>query len=96
MARSRDLWLHVQGYHGSHVIVRAENREVPFETVLFAAKLAAGHSQARQSDNVPVDYTLKKNVWKVKGAPAGAVNFTQQKTVYVTPNRNPQEAAEVD
>ncbi len=93
MARSRDLWLHVQGYHGSHVIVRAENREVPFETVIFAAKLAAGHSQARQSDNVPVDYTLKKNVWKVKGTPPGAVNFTQQKTVYVTPSRNPQEAS---
>ena len=89
VARSRDVWLHVQGFHGSHVIIQAQNREVPFETILFAAQLAAGHSKASDSENVPVDYTLKKNVWKVKGQPPGAVHFSQQKTVYVTPSRNP-------
>lgn len=87
LARSRDVWLHVQGYHGAHVIVRAGNQEVPFDTILFAAQLAAGHSQAADSENVPVDYTQKKNVWKTKGMPVGAVRFTQQKTVYVTPRR---------
>jgi predicted ribosome quality control (RQC) complex YloA/Tae2 family protein len=91
LARSRDVWLHAQGYPGSHVVVQAENREVPFETILFAAQLAAAYSKAGQSDNVPVDYTLRKNVWKAKGAPAGAVHFTQQKTVYVTPSRRPDE-----
>ena len=90
LARSRDVWLHVQGYTGSHVVIQAENKEVPFETVLYAAQLAAAYSKAGESDNVPVDYTLKKNVWKPKGAPAGAVNFTQHKTVYVTPSRRPE------
>ncbi len=89
VAKSRDLWLHAQGYPGSHVVVRAENREVPFETILFAAQLAAAYSKAGLSDNVPVDYTLKKNVWKLKGGAPGAVNFSQQKTVYVTPSRRP-------
>ncbi len=89
VARSRDVWLHVQGWTGSHVVILTEGREVPFDTVLFAAQLAAGHSKASGGDNVPVDYTLRKHVWKVKGAPAGAVHFTQQKTVYVTPSRNP-------
>lgn len=89
VARSRDLWLHAQGYRGSHVVVLANNREVPFDTVLFAAQLAAAYSKAGESDNVPVDYTLRKNVWKVKGMPAGAVHFTQHKTVYVTPSRSP-------
>lgn len=89
LARSRDLWLHVQGWHGSHVVVLAGGREVPFDTVLFAARLAAGHSKASGGDNVPVDYTLRKHVWKVKGAPAGAVHYAHQKTVYVTPSRNP-------
>lgn len=93
LAKSRDVWLHAQGYPGSHVIIRAENKEVPFETVLFAAQLAAAYSKAGDSDNVPVDYTLRKNVWKVKGAPPGAVHFTQQKTVYVTPSRRPEEGA---
>jgi predicted ribosome quality control (RQC) complex YloA/Tae2 family protein len=90
LAKSRDLWFHAQGYPGSHVIVQAENREVPFETVLFAAQLAAAYSKAGQSDNVPVDYTLRKNVWKPKGAAPGAVYITQQKTVYVTPSRRPE------
>lgn len=88
LARSRDLWLHVQGYRGAHVVVRSQGKELPFDTVLFAARLAAGFSQARDSDNVPVDYTARKNVWRQKGAPAGAVNFAHHKTVYVTPARD--------
>ena len=94
MGKSRDVWLHVQGYRGSHVLIQARNREVPFDTVLFAASLAAGHSQARNSENVPVDYTLKKNVWKVKGKPLGAVHFSHQRTVYVDPVRNPIASTE--
>ncbi len=87
LAKSQDVWLHIQGYTGSHTIIQAEKKEVPFETILFAAQLAAAYSKASSSDNVPVDYTLKKNVWKVKGMPLGAVHFSQQKTVYVTPSR---------
>lgn len=87
VARSEDVWLHAQGYHGAHVVVRAEGREVPFETVLFAAELAAGHSEAGQSDNVAVDYTSRKDVWRSKGMPAGAVHYARQRTVFVTPRR---------
>lgn len=90
VAKSRDVWLHVQGYTGSHVIIRANNNEIPFDTILFAAQLAAGYSKAAESENVPVDYTLRKHVWRPKGAAAGAVHYTQQKTVYVTPNRHPK------
>ena len=93
VGRSRDLWLHVQGFTGAHVVVRSGGRELPFDTVLFAARLAAGFSPARQSDNVPVDYTLRKNVWKVKGQPPGTVHFSQQKTVYVTPARRAAAAS---
>ncbi len=93
VGRSRDLWFHAQGYRGSHVIVRSGGNEVPFETVLFAARLAAGYSEAFRSDNVPVDYTVRKNVWKVKGGAPGAVNFTQHRTVYVTPARDDEGAS---
>lgn len=88
VGRSLDVWLHAQGYRGSHVIIRSGGKEVPFDTVLFAARLAAGYSAAFRSDNVPVDYTVRKNVWKVKGGAPGAVNFTQHRTVYVTPARD--------
>ncbi len=96
LARSRDLWLHVQGYRGAHVVVRSQGREIPFDTVLFAARLAAGFSQARDSDNVPVDYTARKHVWRQKGGSAGAVNFAHHKTVYVTPARDDAAARGVD
>ncbi|HET8985598.1 MAG TPA: NFACT RNA binding domain-containing protein [Trueperaceae bacterium] len=92
VAKSRDLWLHVQGYQGAHVVVRSQNRELPFDTVLFAARLAAGFSRAKDSDNVAVDYTERKHVWRVKGAPAGSVNIAHQKTVYVTPARSDADA----
>ncbi len=96
VGRSRDLWLHVQGMPGSHVLVRSGGREVPFDTVLFAARLAAGFSAARQSDNVAVDYTQRKHVWKVKGQPPGTVHFSHQRTVYVTPARDDTTAAAAD
>jgi len=87
VARSEDVWLHAQGYHGAHVLVRAEGREVPFDTIRFAAELAAGHSEAGQGDNVPVDYALRRDVWRRKGMPPGAVHYARQKTLFVTPRR---------
>jgi predicted ribosome quality control (RQC) complex YloA/Tae2 family protein len=83
LAKSLDVWFHVQGYPGSHVILRAQNREVPFPDILEASALAAYHSKARGSSNVAVDYVLAKNVWRPKGARAGQVYFSGQKTVYV-------------
>ena len=93
LAKSRDLWLHAQGYRGSHVLVRSGGKEVPFDTVLFAARLAAGHSEAKREDRVAVDYTERKNVWRQKGGPPGAVNFSQHRTVVVAPARDDAAAS---
>lgn len=83
LAHSQDLWFHVQGYPGSHTILRNQGREVPFPDVLEAAQIAAYHSKARGSGNVAVDYTPVKSVWKPKGSKAGSVYFSGQKTVFV-------------
>lgn len=88
LAKSRDLWLHAQGYRGAHVLVRSGGKEVPFDTVLFAARLAAGYSEAKREDRVAVDYTERKNVWRQKGGPPGAVNFSHHRTVVVAPARD--------
>lgn len=85
LGRSLDYWFHAQGYAGSHVLVRTGGRDLALPDILFAARLAAAHSKARASSNVPVDYTRIKHVWRPKGAPAGKVHYTQQKTVYVDP-----------
>ena len=82
----RDLWFHTQKIHGSHVILRTEGREVDDDTIVEAAKLAAYYSQARESGNVPVDYTQVKNVKKPAGARPGMVIYTTCRTVNVTPD----------
>ncbi|GAA5440120.1 rqc2 homolog RqcH [Deinococcus caeni] len=83
VGRSMDFWFHAQGYPGSHVLVRSGPRDLDLPDLLFAARLAAANSKARGSSNVPVDYTRIKHVWKPRGAPAGQVHYTDQKTVFV-------------
>ena len=83
IGKSLDWWFHAQGYPGSHVLVRTGGRELDLPDILYAARLAAAHSKARGSSNVPVDYTRIKFVWRPRGAPAGQVHYTDQKTVFV-------------
>lgn len=82
IGRSMDYWFHVQGYPGSHVLVRAGGRELDLPDILYAARLAAKYSKAA-GGSVAVDYTRIKHVWRPKGAPSGQVHYTQQKTVFV-------------
>lgn len=83
IGKSMDWWFHAQGYPGSHVLVRSAGKDLDLPDILYAAQLAAAHSKARGSGNVPVDYTRIKYVWRPKGAAAGQVHYTDQKTVFV-------------
>lgn len=85
-AQSNDIWLHTQKIPGSHVIIKKDYGEIPDTTIYEAAMLAAWHSKAKNSGNVPVDYTRVKNVNKPKNAKPGMVIYTEHKTLYVTPN----------
>lgn len=80
-ARRRDVWLHTQKIHGSHVIIRAEDTEPDDETLYEAACLAAYHSQGRDGGKVPVDYCLAKYVKKPRGSMPGMVIYTDYKTI---------------
>lgn len=80
-----DVWLHTQKIHGSHVIISCEGKQPGEATLLEAAKLAAYYSQARDGQNVPVDYTAVKNVKKPTGAKPGMVIYDHYNTLYVTP-----------
>lgn len=90
LARSEDLWLHVQGFSGSHVVVRVQNHKggVPRRTLIQAAQLAAYYSQARNNGKVAVDYTLRKYVRKPRKSKPGLVTITQEKTIIVTPDKS--------
>ena len=52
-------------------------------TVRDAALLAAHFSSARGSEGAEVAWTRRKHVRKPKGAAAGAVTFTQDRTIRV-------------
>ncbi|HCA04756.1 MAG TPA: hypothetical protein DEO32_02540 [Ruminococcaceae bacterium] len=84
-AAKTDVWLHTKDIHGSHVIISAEGKTVSDTAVLEAARLAAYHSKARESTNVPVDYSLVKYVSKPNGAKPGMVIYVNNKTVFVDP-----------
>lgn len=87
IAKSEDLWFHSKDIPGSHVLIKKKgNEQPPFHILEHAAHLAAYHSKARYSSNVPVDYTLRKYVWKQKGAKPGMVNYEKQQTIFVTPD----------
>ncbi len=89
LARRMDIWLHAQKIHGAHVILRCEGAEPSPEDIRRAAELAAFHSEAAQSPRVPVDYTQVRNVKKPRGARAGMVIYTEQKTTLAEPKENP-------
>lgn len=85
-AKNSDLWFHTKDIHGSHVILVYEHGKEFSETaILEAAALAAKYSKAKNSQNVPVDYTQVKFVKKPVGSVPGKVVYTDNKTVYVTP-----------
>ena len=84
-AEDTDIWLHTSKIPGSHVIIRTGGRAVPDHTLLEAAALAAYYSRARESSNVPVDYTLCRYVKKPNGAKPGYVVYEKQKTIFVDP-----------
>ena len=90
LAEKSDIWLHTKNITGSHVIIRANGQEVPDDTIIYAARLAAFHSKAKNSSQVPVDYVPVKFVKKPSGSKPGMVIFTNNRTLYVTP-LNPNE-----
>ncbi|MBR0311699.1 MAG: NFACT family protein [Oscillospiraceae bacterium] len=84
-ADKRDLWLHAQKIHGSHVILCTNGAEPDAQSLTEAAALAAYFSQARESGSVPVDYTPVKYVKKPAGARPGFVVYETYRTLYVAP-----------
>lgn len=84
-ARRDDLWLHVQKFHGTHVIIDCRGDVPPDQTITEAAQLAAYFSEAKEGQNVLVDITQVRNLKKPNGAKPGMVVYERYRTVIVTP-----------
>lgn len=87
VARPNDWWLHVRGGTSAHAIVPTANKpdKTPRSTIEEAARIVARNSPSKHSSVVAVDYTLRKHVRKPRGAPAGTVTYSQEKTIHVSP-----------
>lgn len=84
-AQPRDLWFHTKDIPGSHVVLRSAGSPALNDDIEMAAHIAAWFSKARESANVPVDYTERRYVKKPSGAKPGFVIYEKQKTLWVTP-----------
>ncbi|MEF9952503.1 MAG: NFACT RNA binding domain-containing protein [Clostridium sp.] len=85
-AVSSDIWMHTKDIPGSHVIIKSKSGIVSDDAIIEGASLAAYHSKGKNSTNVPVDYTERKNVKKPSGSKPGMVIYSTNKTIYVTPD----------
>jgi predicted ribosome quality control (RQC) complex YloA/Tae2 family protein len=82
VARGNDLWLHVRGIAGAHVVLRLEKGRGPDqESLLDAAHLAAWFGGARDEPVTEVVYTRAKFVRKPRGSAPGLVTYSQERTL---------------
>lgn len=86
-ASPHDLWFHARQAQGSHVILRKgkTKKQVSKQAILEAAAIAAYYSKARTSKNVPVSYTEKRYVKKVRKGPPGLCALLREEVVFVDP-----------
>lgn len=85
IATGNDWWFHAKGVPGSHVIVKAEGKELPDRVFEQAAAVAAWYSKSRGNEKVEVDYVEKKQIKKVAGAKPGFVIYHTNYSMVVKP-----------
>lgn len=86
-ANNNDMWLHTQGFPGSHVIIKNKEGGVSDQSIEEAAVIAACHSKASNSSLVPVDYTTVRFLKKPVGAKPGKVIYHEYYTIITKPDK---------
>ena len=102
LADNNDWWFHAKNIPGSHVIAKTGNRELPDQTCLEAASLAAWYSKAggafggseritsggENPGKIEVDYVRKKELKRVPGAAPGFVIYHTNYSILVEPKES--------
>ncbi len=84
LARGNDLFFHLEGYPGSHVVLRTEGRlDAPPKSLLDACELAVHYSKLKSADRADVHVAPIKNVKKPKGAKPGLVYVRSGRTIHL-------------
>lgn len=86
LARPNDLWFHIRGMPGSHVVLRVPEGATPDRaTKERAAAIAAYHSKARTAGTVAVSCTHARHVSKPQRAKPGTVTIRNETVLTVRP-----------
>ncbi len=85
-ADGKDFWFHSKGIPGSHVILKADGRDIPDHVYELAGNLAAYYSSGRNSDKVEIDYIQKKHVKKSPGKKPGFVIYHTNYSLMAKPS----------
>jgi predicted ribosome quality control (RQC) complex YloA/Tae2 family protein len=89
-ARGSDLWMHVRGRPGAHVLILLRNKKsASLDTLLDAATLAVYYSGGAHWGKTEVDYTFKKHVKRIKNS--SEASYTHNKTLLIDPDPNRRE-----
>ncbi len=91
LAGGGDWWFHAKGIPGSHVIVKADGRELTDRTFEEAGALAAYYSKGRENDKVEIDYVQRKTLKKVPGAAPGFVVYHTNYSLVASPKLDLKE-----
>ncbi len=91
-AKPSDIWLHVAGHAGSHVVIRRQkNEQVPPHDILEkSAAMAVWFSKAKHTSYSEVHYTEARFVRKRRHSPPGEVMIDRYKSIRVSP-KSPQD-----
>ncbi|MCC6572469.1 MAG: DUF814 domain-containing protein [Planctomycetes bacterium] len=82
LAHGNDLFFHLEGWPGSHVILRTGGRkDVPQDSLLDACELAVHYSKQKGMSRANVHVASIKDVKKPAGAKPGLVYVSRGKTV---------------
>ncbi len=87
-SKGNDVWLHVRGRPGAHVVIRDPGTSPSPELLLLAAQLTLVKSGLSVGDREEVTWTRVKHVSKPKGSKPGSVVPRQGKVLYVEVERD--------
>lgn len=95
IGQDHDVWFHVRGAPGAHVILRLQPGEAATEADMkCAADLAAFHSKLRTGGKVDVSWTSPKFVRKPSGGRLGMVTIDQESVMTGRPDDSEAAAQE--
>ena len=84
-ARGNDVWMHVRGKPGAHVVIPLNSgKSAALESLLDAAQLCLHYSGGQAWGKTEVDYTFKKHVKRIRDS--SEASYTHNRTLIVEPD----------